>query len=171
VARQRQERFGSSLRQCGRILERCQPFGSTKSAVRGNRGGRGSRRGCRLVGRAGDVGSMGERRRTAWRAGPLGPAPFQARLAGGMRLRAPLLTAATWGVLVQREMECGRSPLASIARASAGKRKQLTETATGFKRRLGWATVGTPGAPDTEILALRQGLDGRGPYSKRRPTG
>ena len=59
-------------------------------------------------------------------------------------------------VLVQREMECGRSPLASIARASAGKRKQRTETATaGHRNRCAssrrWA-----------------GLDGRGPYSKRK---
>jgi len=82
-----------------------------------------------------------------------------------------LITITTLSVLVQREMECGRSPLASIARASAGKRKQRTETATGFKRRLGRATVGTRGAPDTEFVALRQGLDGRGPYSKRKPTG
>jgi hypothetical protein len=56
-------------------------------------------------------------------------------------------------VLVQREMECGRSPLASIARASAGRverpsgtvtvtKKQRTETATGFKEeiRLGMPT-------------------------------
>jgi hypothetical protein len=52
-------------------------------------------------------------------------------------------------VLVQREMECGRSPLVSIARASAGRvarpnvtvtgtRKRRTETATGFERRSGW---------------------------------
>src|SRR5689334_18264435 len=46
--------------------------------------------------------------------------------------------------MVQREMECGRSPLASRARASTGRagrskatptgmRKQRAETATGFK--------------------------------------
>ena len=35
--------------------------------------------------------------------------------------------------LVQREMECGRSLLASIAAGSAGKREQRSETATGFK--------------------------------------
>ena len=40
-------------------------------------------------------------------------------------------------VLVHREMEYGRSPLASMSRALAGKRKQRTETATGFKRRSG----------------------------------
>ena len=50
-------------------------------------------------------------------------------------------------VLVQHEMECGRSPLASIARASAGrvarpnvtvtgKRKRRTETATGFEKEI-----------------------------------
>jgi hypothetical protein len=54
-------------------------------------------------------------------------------------------------VLVHREMEYGRSPLASISRALAGKRKQRTETATGFKRRSGWAN--TRGARDTEIVA------------------
>src|SRR6266849_3183283 len=55
-------------------------------------------------------------------------------------------------VLVQREMENWRAPLASIARASAGwvtrpnatatvTRKQHTETATGFKKRSGWVTI------------------------------
>jgi hypothetical protein len=54
-------------------------------------------------------------------------------------------------VLVQREMECGRSPLVSIARGSAGRgaadrngdrpEEAGTETATGFKRRSGWATI------------------------------
>jgi hypothetical protein len=40
-------------------------------------------------------------------------------------------------VLVQREMESGRSPLVSIARAAAGTRKQRTETAAGFKGNQG----------------------------------
>jgi len=54
-------------------------------------------------------------------------------------------------VLVQREMECGRSPLVSIARDSSGlgaadrngdrHEEAGTETATGFKRRAGWATI------------------------------
>jgi hypothetical protein len=50
-------------------------------------------------------------------------------------------------VLVQREMECGRSPLASIARVSAGRvartnatvtdtRRQRAENATGFKKEI-----------------------------------
>lgn len=69
-------------------------------------------------------------------------------------------------------MERGRSPLVSIARASAGKRRQRTEPATGFKRRSAWATVGTFGAPDTVIVALRPGgglgLTAEGPYSKRK---
>ena len=60
-------------------------------------------------------------------------------------------------VLVQREMESGRSPLMSIALASAGTRKQRTETATGFKNRSVWATVGAPGALGHEIVALRRG--------------
>jgi hypothetical protein len=60
-------------------------------------------------------------------------------------------------VLVQREMESGRSPLMSIALASAGTRKQRTETATGFKKRSVSATIGAPGALGTEIVALRPG--------------
>ena len=60
-------------------------------------------------------------------------------------------------VLVQREMESGRSPLASIARASAGRvarpnatatgmRKQRAETATGFKKKIhiGWSALTQP---------------------------
>ena len=60
-------------------------------------------------------------------------------------------------VLVQREMECGRSPLASIARASTGRagrskatptgmRKQRAETATGFKKKIhiGWSALTQP---------------------------
>lgn len=89
-------------------------------------------------------------------------------------------------VLVQREMECGRSPLASIARASAGRvarpnatvtgtRKQRTETAIGFKRRSGWVTIGAPGAPDTEIVAVRPGgrlgLTAEAHTWSERPTG
>ena len=82
-------------------------------------------------------------------------------------------------VLVQPEMECGRSSLASIARTAAGRvarlnvtvidpRKQRTETATGFKSRLVWVTRG---APDTEIAALRPagrvGLTAIGSYWER----
>src|SRR4051794_23135251 len=54
-------------------------------------------------------------------------------------------------VLVQRGMECGRSPLVSIARGSAGRgaadrnaerhEEAGTEAATGFKRRSGWAII------------------------------
>ena len=54
-------------------------------------------------------------------------------------------------MLVQREMECGRSPLVSIARVSAGQgaadrnsdrhEEAGTEAATGFKRRSVWATI------------------------------
>jgi hypothetical protein len=71
-------------------------------------------------------------------------------------------------VLVQREMESGRSPLVSIARASVcrvarpnatatGTKKRRTETATGFKRRSGWITIGAPSAPDAGIIAPRPG--------------
>ena len=91
-----------------------------------------------------------------------------------------------WSVLVQREMECGRSPLASIARALAGRvprpsatvpgtRKQRTETATGFKRRPDWVTICAPGAPDTEIVVLRPGgrlgLTAEAHTRSERPTG
>ena len=54
-------------------------------------------------------------------------------------------------VLVQLEMECGRSPLVSIARVSAGRgaadrngdrhEEEGTEAATGLKRRSVWATI------------------------------
>src|SRR5437868_103147 len=64
-------------------------------------------------------------------------------------------------------MECGRSPLVSIARVSAGRgatdrngdryEEAGTETATGFKRRSGWATTVAPGSPDKDIVALRPG--------------
>ena len=71
-------------------------------------------------------------------------------------------------VLVQREMERGLSPLVSIALAAAGRlarpnatvsgtRKQGMETATGFKRRSDWITIGAPGAPDTGVIELRPG--------------
>ena len=66
-------------------------------------------------------------------------------------------------------MERVRSPLVSIARASVcrvarpnatatGTRKRRTETATtatGFKRRSGWVTIGAPGSRDAGIIALR----------------
>jgi hypothetical protein len=55
-------------------------------------------------------------------------------------------------VMVQREMETGRSPLVSIARASAG-----TERAdcNWLQKEIMVAIVGAHGAPDTEIDALR----------------
>ena len=70
-------------------------------------------------------------------------------------------------VLVQREMECGCSPIVSIARAAAGTKKQRTETATGCKRRLE-----ARGGQDAEIVALHPGaepgLTTSGSYSKRK---
>jgi ubiquinone/menaquinone biosynthesis C-methylase UbiE len=63
----------------------------------------------------------------------------------------------------------------SIARAAAGTRKQRTETATGFKRKSGWAAVGAPSAPDTEIAVLRAGgglgLTAEAHTRSERPTG
>jgi len=67
--------------------------------------------------------------------------------------------------LVQREMERGRSPLASIARVSASwvappersgndTRKQRTETATGFKSRSG---LGRRRCTKHKSVALRPG--------------
>src|SRR5438477_1584496 len=66
-------------------------------------------------------------------------------------------------VLVQREMECRRSRLVSIARVSAGRRaadrngdrheEAGTETATGFKKEIMVGNNSAPGSPDTEKLA------------------
>jgi hypothetical protein len=86
-------------------------------------------------------------------------------------------------VLVQREMECGHSPLVSTARVSAGRgaadrngnRHEVagTGTATGFKRRSGWATiVHLVHRTQTSLRSVRAwaGLDGRGSCATR-PTG
>jgi len=74
-------------------------------------------------------------------------------------------------VLVQREMESGRSPLVSIARALAGTRKQ----GNWFQKKIMVATGGAAGAPDTEIVALRPrgglGLTAEAYTRSERPTG
>jgi hypothetical protein len=85
--------------------------------------------------------------------------------------RSTSRTASGGSVLVQREMESGRAPLESIARARAGTRKQPSETATGFKRRSGWVTRG---GPDAEIAARRPsaglGLTAAAHTRSERPT-
>jgi hypothetical protein len=69
-------------------------------------------------------------------------------------------------VLVQREMEGGRSPLVSIARVSAGRgatdrigdlhEQAGAETATGFKKEIGGHNSAS-GSSGTDIVALRLG--------------
>jgi hypothetical protein len=75
-------------------------------------------------------------------------------------------------------MECGRSPLVSIARVSAGRgaadrnsdrhEEAATEAATGFKRRSVWATiVNLVNRTQTSLRSVRRraGLDGSGSCS------
>ena len=88
-------------------------------------------------------------------------------------------------MLVQREMECRRSPLVSIARVSAGRgaadrngdrhEEAGTETATGFKKEIMVGHNSAPGSPDTDIVALRPGgglgLTAEAHTRSERPTG